>query len=120
VSVLPLLLARLSHAQRSFLARAAPEVVGLPSGRQARVDYESGSEPFVAARLQEFFGAREGPVLAGGRVRLLLHLLAPNHRPVQVTRDLDSFWRGVYPAVRSELRRKYPKHAWPEDPLGRP
>jgi ATP-dependent helicase HrpB len=70
----------------------------------------------VAARLQEFFGLADTPRLAGGRVPVLLHLLAPNHRPVQITRDLASFWANVYPGVRSELRRRYPRHAWPEDP----
>jgi ATP-dependent helicase HrpB len=94
----------------------APERIELPSGRRASIDYASRAEPFVAARLQEFFGLRETPRLAGGRVPLLLHLLAPNHRPVQITRDLQSFWLNVYPAVRNELRRRYPKHAWPEDP----
>jgi ATP-dependent helicase HrpB len=71
----------------------------------------------LAARIQELFGWRETPRLAGGRAPLLLHLLAPNHRPEQVTDDLASFWRNTYPVVRKDLRRRYPKHAWPEDPL---
>ncbi len=98
------------------VAMEAPERIELPSGRKARIDYSGGAEPFVAARLQEFFGLADTPRLAGGRVPLLLHLLAPNHRPVQITRDLASFWETVYPGVRSELRRRYPRHAWPENP----
>jgi ATP-dependent helicase HrpB len=67
--------------------------------------------------LQDFFGMTEGPRIAGGRVPLVLHLLAPNQRPVQVTTDLAGFWRRTYPQVRRELSRKYPRHAWPENPL---
>ena len=70
----------------------------------------------LAVRLQEVFGLSETPRIARGRVPLLLHLLGPNFRPVQVTRDLRSFWNGAYVEVRKELRRRYPKHAWPEDP----
>lgn len=117
VPVLDVLIHGLDREVQARLRTHAPERVTLPSGRQARIDYDSGPEPFVAARLQEFFGLRETPSLAGGRVPLLLHLLAPNHRPVQITRDLASFWANVYPGVRSELRRRYPKHAWPEDPI---
>ncbi|MCA8955616.1 MAG: ATP-dependent helicase HrpB [Planctomycetes bacterium] len=102
---------------RARLTRDAPVRVTLPSGRQAKVDYTSGPEPFVAARLQEFFGATTGPRLCSGRVPLLLHLLAPNHRPIQITSDLGSFWAQVYPRERGALRRRYPKHAWPDDPL---
>jgi ATP-dependent helicase HrpB len=94
----------------------APARLDLPSGRAGRLDYPEQGPPVLAARLQEFFGSTETPVIAGGRHRVLLHLLAPNQRPVQVTSDLASFWRNLYPAVRSELRRKYPRHAWPEDP----
>ena len=71
----------------------------------------------MAVRIQELFGVRETPRLAGGRVPVLLHLLGPNHRPQQVTSDLASFWKNTYAEVRKELRRRYPKHAWPEDPL---
>jgi ATP-dependent helicase HrpB len=71
----------------------------------------------LAARIQELFGLGETPRIAGGRVKVLLHLLAPNYRPQQVTDDLASFWKYGYPVVRKELRGRYPKHAWPEDPL---
>lgn len=115
--ILPLLRARLTPSQAAAVARLAPERVALPSGRRAQIDY-SGGEPVLAARIQELFGLQRAPgLVAGGEHRLLLHLLAPNQRPVQITRDLASFWQQIYPAVRLELRRKYPKHAWPEDPL---
>lgn len=103
------------------LARAlellAPAKITLPSGRAARLEYRPGDAPVVAGRLQEFFGSEKTPTVAGGAVPVLLHLLAPNSRPVQITSDLGSFWRTVYPKIRTELRRRYPRHAWPDDPL---
>jgi ATP-dependent helicase HrpB len=108
---------RLSPEQSRLVARMAPERVTLARGRQARVRYEQGSAPRVASRLQDFFGMREGPRVADGRVALVLQLLAPNQRPVQVTTDLAGFWSRHYPQVRRELGRRYPRHAWPEDPL---
>jgi ATP-dependent helicase HrpB len=108
---------RLTHEQSRMLAQMAPERVALARGRQARISYETGQAPFVASRLQDFFGMREGPRVAGGRVPLVLQLLAPNSRPVQVTTDLAGFWTRHYPQVRRELGRRYPRHAWPEDPL---
>lgn len=108
---------RLSPAQSRLLAQMAPERVPLARGRQARVRYERGQAPSVASRLQDFFGMREGPRVAGGRVALVLQLLAPSQRPVQVTTDLAGFWSRHYPSVRRELGRRYPRHAWPEDPL---
>jgi ATP-dependent helicase HrpB len=71
----------------------------------------------LAVRIQELFGVRETPRIGGGQVTVLLHLLGPNHRPQQVTGDLASFWTNTYPSVKKELRRRYPKHAWPDDPL---
>jgi ATP-dependent helicase HrpB len=82
-----------------------------------RVNYETGKPPWIESRLQDFFGMETGPVIAGGRAPLVLHLLAPNHRPVQVTTDLAGFWQRVYPQARKELSRRYPRHAWPEEPL---
>ena len=112
------LLGRLPPAQRSALERLAPERVALPGGRALRVHYEEGAKPpWVESRLQDFFGMAAGPVLAGGRAPLVLHLLAPNQRAVQVTTDLAGFWQRHYPALRRELMRRYPRHAWPEDPL---
>jgi ATP-dependent helicase HrpB len=108
---------RLSPEQSRLLAQMAPERVALARGRQARVRYERGQTPSVASRLQDFFGMREGPRIAAGRVALVLQLLAPSQRPVQVTTDLAGFWSRHYPSVRRELGRRYPRHAWPEDPL---
>jgi ATP-dependent helicase HrpB len=112
------ILARLSHTQRAALAREAPTEYRLPSGRTARIRYAPDRPPAVAARIQELFGLTATPRLAGGRVALVLELLSPSQRPVQVTDDLASFWRTTYPEVRKELRGRYPKHDWPEDPLG--
>jgi ATP-dependent helicase HrpB len=83
---------------------------------RAPVEYPEEGEPYISSRLQDFFGLTEGPIIAN-KHRLLLQLLAPNHRPVQLTRDLAGFWLRHYPALRKELMRKYPRHAWPEDPL---
>jgi ATP-dependent helicase HrpB len=87
------------------------------SGSQIRLLYEPGRPPVMAVRIQEMFGQSETPRVAGGRVAVLLHLLAPSMRPQQITDDLRGFWERVYPQIRKELRRRYPKHAWPEDPL---
>jgi ATP-dependent helicase HrpB len=107
----------LTHAQRVALEREAPPRVRLPTGREAPVTYEPDRPPSVAARIQELFGLVETPRLAGGRVPLVVQLLAPNQRPVQVTDDLASFWRTTYFEVRKQLRGRYPKHPWPDDPL---
>jgi ATP-dependent helicase HrpB len=107
---------RLTPEQQGLLARMAPERVKLASGRQARVNYERGKPPWVASRLQDFFGMREAPRVAGGRAEVVVHLLAPNNRPVQVTTDLSGFWSRHYARVRRELARRYPRHPWPEDP----
>lgn len=108
---------RLSPDGMRLLTQMAPERMTLARGRQARVRYEAGQEPYVASRLQDFFGMREGPRVAGGRAALVLRLLAPNQRPVQVTTDLAGFWSRHYTQVRRELSRRYPRHQWPEDPL---
>ena len=94
----------------------APERLRLPSGRTAKVEYADGQPPWVASRLQDFFGLKETPRVAGGRVPVVVHLLAPNKRPVQMTSDLAGFWQRLYPEVRRELSRRYPRHDWPEDP----
>jgi ATP-dependent helicase HrpB len=107
----------LGHAQRGALERDAPAAYRLPTGRLAPVAYEPDRPPAVAARIQELFGLSQTPRLAGGRVPLVVQLLAPNQRPVQVTDDLASFWRTTYFEVRKQLRGRYPKHAWPDDPL---
>jgi ATP-dependent helicase HrpB len=106
----------LSPATRRLLDEAAPERVELPGGRRVRVEYPQDAPPFIASRMQDFFGMADGPRVARGRVALVLHLLAPNQRAVQVTTDLAGFWSRHYPAVAKELRRKYPRHPFPEDP----
>jgi ATP-dependent helicase HrpB len=110
------LLGRLEPKVRSALERLAPEKITLPGGRTARIQYEAGKPPWVESRLQDFFGMASGPAVAGGRVPLVLHLLAPNQRAVQVTTDLAGFWDRHYPAIRRELSRRYPRHSWPDDP----
>lgn len=107
---------RLTHEQRRTLEREAPVAVTVPSGSAIRLGYEDGRPPVLSARIQELFGLAATPRVALGRVPVLLHLLAPNMRPQQVTDDLASFWNGAYQTVRKELRRRYPKHAWPQDP----
>ncbi|MDY7095980.1 MAG: ATP-dependent helicase HrpB [Acidobacteriota bacterium] len=107
----------LTPPQQQALKREAPERWKVPSGSQIRLRYEPGKPPILAVRIQELFGLRETPKVAGGRVPVLMHLLAPNQRPQQVTQDLASFWENTYPEVRKELAGRYPKHAWPEDPL---
>jgi ATP-dependent helicase HrpB len=107
---------RLTAVQRQAIERDAPERLLVPSGSRLALRYEVGRPPVLAVRIQEVFGLRDTPRIAGGRVPVLLHLLAPNHRPQQVTDDLASFWTNTYPQVRKELRARYPRHAWPEDP----
>jgi ATP-dependent helicase HrpB len=102
---------------RRLLDEIAPERVRLPRGRQVRVHYEPSQPPWIASRLQDFFGMLETPAVARGAVPVVARLLAPNQRPVQMTSDLAGFWRRLYPRVRRELARRYPKHDWPEDPL---
>jgi len=109
---------RLTHTQRQTVEREAPERLLVPSGSRIALRYEWGRPPILAVRIQEVFGLVETPRIAGNRVPVLLHLLAPNYRPQQVTDDLASFWANTYPQVRKELRARYPKHAWPEDPWG--
>jgi ATP-dependent helicase HrpB len=107
----------LSWEQRTRLEREAPTHVTVPSGSRIPVDYSDPEQPVLAVRLQELFGWTETPRIAGGRVPLTMHLLSPAHRPVQVTRDLASFWRTTYFEVKKDLKGRYPKHYWPDDPL---
>ena len=121
--LIPTLLGELSKSLpternlQRLLSEQLPEHITLPGGRRTRVHYVSGQPPWVESRLQDFFGMTDGPKLAAGRLPLVIHLLAPNQRAVQVTTDLRGFWAKHYPAIRRELMRKYPRHAWPEDPL---
>lgn len=111
------LLARIPWERRGDVDRLAPSHLEVPSGSRIFLDYADPAAPVLAVRLQEVFGLLETPAVGGGRVPLTVHLLSPAHRPVQVTRDLASFWRGAYFEVRKDLRARYPKHFWPEDPL---
>ncbi|SHI03264.1 ATP-dependent helicase HrpB [Bradyrhizobium erythrophlei] len=101
---------------RARLEREAPTHFEAPTGTQLAIDYEAEQGPTIAVRLQELFGLNTHPSIAKGKIPLVLELLSPAHRPVQVTRDLPGFWRGSYAAVRSDLRGRYPRHPWPEDP----
>ncbi len=107
----------LTYDQLRIVEAEAPERIEVPSGSHIQLEYAEGRPPVLAARIQEMFGLAETPRVARGRVKVLLHLLAPNYRPQQVTDDLASFWKNGYPSVRKELRGRYPKHSWPEDPL---
>jgi ATP-dependent helicase HrpB len=110
-----MLLERMGPQAARSLAQLAPESVQLPGGRKLRVEYVPGQAPAARSRLQDFFGMRSGPRVAGGKVPLVLHLLAPNGRAQQVTSDLAGFWERHYPNVRRELMRRYPRHSWPEN-----
>jgi ATP-dependent helicase HrpB len=114
------LMGRLTPRQRHAVDREAPERIEVPSGSRIAVVYDPGKPPVLAVRVQEVFGLADTPRIAGGRVKVVLHLLAPNGRPQQVTDDLASFWANTYPIVRKDLRARYPKHAWPEDPTTAP
>jgi ATP-dependent helicase HrpB len=105
---------------RRRLDAEAPTHFSAPSGSHVPIDYEAEEGPKLSIRVQELFGLAVHPAIAAGRVPLVIELLSPAHRPVQVTRDLPGFWRGSYKDVRTELRGRYPKHPWPEDPLTAP
>ncbi len=111
---------QMDYATVQTIEREAPERITVPTGSRIRLTYEEGRPPVLAVRIQEIFGMKQTPRIAGGRVPILLHLLAPNMRPQQVTDDLASFWANTYETVRKELKRRYPKHSWPEDPLSAP
>ena len=91
--------------------------MAVPSGSRVRLAYRPGEAPVLAVKLQEMFGQRETPRICRGRVPVVLHLLSPAQRPVQVTQDLAGFWERTYAEVRRELKGRYPKHDWPDDPL---
>lgn len=110
-------LRHLPPAIQSLLKSEAPDRMHVPSGSEIKVHYPIDRTPYIEVRIQELFGWTSSPKLAKGRISLLLHLLGPNYRPMQVTSDLASFWQTGYPEVRKELRARYPKHSWPDDPL---
>ena len=108
--------AQLDHAQRRVLDEQAPLTLRVPSGMERRVIYSADAPPVLAVKLQELFGLADTPRVAKGRVPVTLHLLSPAGRPIQVTQDLRGFWERTYPEVRKELKGRYPKHPWPDDP----
>lgn len=112
-----ILATRLDREQRQRLEQEAPASLVTPAGARRTIDYLAGDIPVLPVPLQEMLGTRETPTIARGRVPLLVQLLSPAHRPIQLTRDLPGFWTGSYVQVRKEMRGRYPKHHWPEDPL---
>ena len=114
------ILAMLSWEQRRRFDELAPTHYEAPTGSRLPIDYSDPLSPSVSVRLQEMFGTRETPTVLSGRVALTLQLLSPAQRPVQVTRDLAGFWRSSYFDVRKDMRARYPRHSWPEDPLSAP
>jgi ATP-dependent helicase HrpB len=111
-----ILLTQLSWEQQRRLDQLLPIHIIVPSGSRIRVDY-THYPPVLAVRLQEMFGLTETPRIAEGRITVLLHLLSPARRPVQVTQDLAAFWRGSYHEVKKDMKGRYPKHHWPDNPL---
>jgi len=105
---------------RARLDAEAPTHFSAPSGSHVPIDYEAEGGPKLSIRVQELFGLAQHPSIAGGRVPLTIELLSPAHRPVQVTRDLPGFWRGSYDDVKTEMRGRYPRHPWPDNPLAAP
>jgi ATP-dependent helicase HrpB len=116
LDILPPLLSLLTREQRRLLDQRAPTALTVPSGRRIPLDYAAGAVPLLAVKLQEMFGQADTPTVAEGRVQVLIHLLSPARRPVQVTRDLRGFWNSGYVQVKKELKGRYPKHPWPDDP----
>ena len=108
--------ARLTYQQTTEVEEHAPQSFALPSGRHAKIQYQLGQPPILAARIQDLFGVTETPRLARSTVPVLVHLLAPNYRVQQITADLGGFWKNTYAQVKKDLKGRYPKHAWPDDP----
>ena len=117
VPLVPLLQGALMYPLDRLFEQHAPQTIEVPSGSQIRIDYTAGPKPVLAVRLQELFGWTDTPRIAAGRVPVVLHLLGPNYRPVQITEDLRSVWATMYFQVRKDLKIRYPKHSWPDDPL---
>ena len=109
--------ARLDYEQQRKLDELAPTHVGLPTGSRARIDYLDDNAPIASMRMQEVFGLAATPRIGGGAVPVTFELLSPARRPLQMTRDLASFWRNAYVEVRKDMRGRYPRHYWPENPL---
>ena len=110
--VWPVVKAWLTGPQQALVEKHAPERIEMPGGRRAKITYSEENPPFVSARIQDLYGLKESPRIGMGRIPLVVHILAPNQRPVQITQDLAGFWRDHYPKVKQKLQRKYPKHEW--------
>ncbi|MGB5940380.1 MAG: ATP-dependent helicase C-terminal domain-containing protein, partial [Rhodanobacter sp.] len=115
-TLLQALAALFNHEQRRTLDAQAPESLRVPSGQSRRLEYAEGEPPVLAVKLQELFGLADTPRVGGGRIPVTLHLLSPAGRPIQVTQDLKGFWERTYPEVKKELKGRYPRHPWPDDP----
>ena len=113
----PILLSPLSWQDQQELDRLVPTHFQVPSGSKIKLLYQPGDPPVLAVRLQEMFGATATPTVFGGKIPVLVHLLSPAGRAIQVTRDLVGFWRNTYHEVKKELKGRYPKHYWPDDPI---
>ena len=105
------------HELQRRLDKLAPTRIEVPSGADVRIDYDTEGDPVLRVRLQEMFGLARTPSIAEGRARLRIELLSPAGRPLAVTQSLETFWSNGYPSVRADMRGRYPKHSWPEDPL---
>jgi ATP-dependent helicase HrpB len=116
LNLLPALKERLTREQQRHLEERAPLSITVPSGSRVNLDYSSGDHPVLAVKVQEMFGLADTPMIAAGRIKVLIHLLSPAHRPVQITQDLKGFWNSGYPQVKKDLKGRYPKHPWPDDP----
>ncbi|MEY3018127.1 MAG: ATP-dependent helicase HrpB, partial [Pseudomonadota bacterium] len=116
IDLLGVLRARLDWTQQQWMARMAPEILTVPTGRDVTIDY-SADQPVLAIKLQEMFGCPTSPTVAEGRVKVVLHLLSPAQRTLAVTSDLTSFWQNAYQEIKKDMKGRYPKHYWPDDPL---
>jgi ATP-dependent helicase HrpB len=117
IPLMAALRARLTHGQQRKLDELAPTHITLPTGTRTPIDYLDDNAPCASMRMQEVFGLAATPRIGGGAVPVTFKLLSPAHRPLQVTRDLASFWRNAYVEVRKDMRGRYPRHYWPENPL---
>lgn len=117
LDLLAILKARLDWSAQQTMDKQVPTHVTVPSGSNIRIDYTDPAAPVLPVKLQEMFGATESPSVAGGALPLSIHLLSPAGRPLQITRDLPAFWSNAYPQVKAEMKGRYPKHPWPDDPL---
>jgi len=117
LDLLPALENRLGYSRRQKLDQLAPTRLAVPAGSEIRLDYGAEGGPVLAVKLQAVFGWRTTPRIAGGRIPVVLHLLSPARRPLAITADLESFWTNAYPEVAKDMRGRYPKHPWPDDPM---